>query len=264
MLPKEAKRKAREAAQRALELDSSLAEAHAALGNAAADYDWDFTTAEHEYRLALELNPNDPNVHEWLGIVFLIQGKTTEAMEEARRCLDFDPVSPAGHTFVAELYYYSREYDKAIEEARHILELHPYHLQARYLLGSAYLRKQMYAEAIEQFRLASEATDHNPAMVMAYGNAQALAGNAPAAREALHELDVRRQRQRVAPLYFAGIYAGLGDKRNAMIYLNQAYQEHCDRLGYLGLDPIVDPLRSDPGFKDLLRRMKLPATERGQ
>ena len=257
LLPKEAKHKAREAAQRALELDPSLAEAHAALGNAAADYDWDFTTAEREYRLALELNPNDPNVHEWLGIVFMIQGKTKEAMEEAGRCLDFDPVSPAGHTFVSEIYYYSRDYDKAIEEARHILEVHPHHLQASYLLGSAYLRKQMYAQAIEQFRLASETTDHNPAMVMAYGNAQALAGNAPAAHEALRELEVRRQRQRVAPLYFAGIYAGLGDKPKAMTYLNQAYEEHCDRLGYLGLDPIVDPLRSEPGFQILLQKVGL-------
>lgn len=255
ILPREANAKARSAAKRALELDPSLAEAHAALGNASVDYDYDLGTAEREYRLALELNPNDPSVHEWLGIVFLIQGKTKEALEEARLCLDFDPVSPAGHTLIAEIFYYMREYDKTIEEARRILEVHPYYLQARYFLGSAYLQKKMYAEAIEQFRVARQASGDNSAMVMAYGHAQALAGSHGEALAALQVLETRRQKQYVPAVYLAGLYVGLNDLPNALKYMNLAYEERDDRVVYWRIDPMVDPLRSDPEFQSLLHKI---------
>ncbi|MDP9161488.1 MAG: protein kinase [Acidobacteriota bacterium] len=259
ILPREANRKAQAAAQRALELDSSLAEAHDALGNAAADYDYDLRTAEREYRSALELNPNDPSVHEWLGIVFMLQGKTKEALEEARLCLDLDPVSPAGHTLVAEIFYYMREYDKTIEEARRILDVHPYHLQARYFLGSAFLQKKMYAQAIEQFRVARQTSGDNSAMVMAYGYAQGVAGNFAQARAALQVLEFRRQTQYVPAIYFAGIYVGLNELATAMKYLHEAYDTRNDRVLYLGIDPMTDPLRSDPDFQALLNKIGLTA-----
>jgi len=255
LLPREANRKCRAAAQRALELDPSLAEAHAALGMAAMVHDWDLQKAERELRLALELNPSDSSTHEWLGMLFMAQGKTKEALEEGQRSLDLDPVSPACHAFIAQTYHYAGEYEKAIEQARHILDVHPMFLQARYWLGSAYVQKKMLAEAIEQFRLGREYSGDNPVMVMAYGYAQAMAGNASEANAALHQLEVRQQQRYVPALYFAGIYVGLGDNGAAMKYLNEAYEERNDRMIYLRIEPVLNSLRSDPRFLALLDKV---------
>jgi TolB-like protein/DNA-binding winged helix-turn-helix (wHTH) protein/Tfp pilus assembly protein PilF len=258
IVPIEARRRGREAAQRALEIDPSLAQAHAALGIAAFDYDWDLRTAEREYHAAMELAPNDSLIHEWLGHVYLVQGRKEEALEEGQRALELDPVSPACHAFLARIYYYYGDYDEAIERARHILDIEPQFLDARYWLGNAYLRKKMYSEAIEQFRLGLEVSGHNSVMIMAYGYAQALAGNPAEARAGLRELEAKRKKQYVPAMYSAGIYLGLGDNVQAMKYLNQAYDERSDELIFLGIDPILDPLRSDPGFKGLLQRIGLP------
>ena len=255
VVPREARRRSREAAQRALEIDPALAQAHAALGMAAFDYDWDLRAAEHEYQLALELEPNDPLIHEWLGHVYMVQGKKREALEEGQRSLDLDPVSPPCHAFLARTHYYYGEYDRAINYARHILDIEPQFLDARYWLGNAYLRKKMYAEAIEQFHQGRELSGHNSVMVMGYGYAQARAGNLEEARGALRELEAKRAKQYVPSMYFAGIYLGLGDNGQALKYLNQAYEERSDELIFLGVDPMLDPLRSDAGFKDLLRRI---------
>jgi len=259
ILPTQARRKAREAAQRALEIDPSLAQAHAALGLAAFDYDWDLATAEREYRIALGFTPNDSWIHELLGHVYVVQGREREALEEGRRALDLDPVSPPCHAFIARTYYYFGEYDKTIEYSRHILDIQPQFLDARYWLGNAYLRKKMYPEAIEQFRLGRDLSGRNSVMIMGYGYAQALAGNLPEARAALRELETKRKNQYVPSMYFAGIYIGMGNNSQAMKQLNQAYEERSDELVFLGVDPILDPLRSDQGFKDLIRRIGLPA-----
>lgn len=255
ILPGEARRAGREAAHRALEIDPALAQAHAALGMAAFDYDWDLRAAENEYRLALEIEPTDPLIHEWLGHVYMVQGRKKEALEEGQRSLDLDPVSPACHAFLARTHYYYGEYDRAIEYARHILDIEPQFLDARYWLGNAYLRKRMYREAIEQFRQGRALSGHNSVMVMGYGYAQARAGNLEEARGALRELEIKRVKQYVPSMYFAGVYLGLGDNAQALKYLNRAYEEHSDELIFLGVDPMLDPLRSDPGFKDLLSRI---------
>lgn len=157
-------------------------------------------------------------------------------------------------------YYYFGEYDKTIEYSRHILDIQPQFLDARYWLGNAYLRKKMYPEAIEQFRLGRDLSGHNPVMVMGYGYAQALVGNLTEARAALHELENSRKNHYVPAMYFAGIDIGMGNNSQAMNQLNQAFKERSDELIFLGIDPILDPLRSDQGFKDLLRRIGLPAT----
>ena len=255
ILPAEARRAGREAALRALKIDAALPQAHAAMGMAAFDYDWDLRSAEHEYHVALELEPNDPVIHGWLAHVYMVQGKKTEALEEGQRCLDLDPLSPACHALLARIHYYYGDYDRAIEYARHILDIEPRFLDARYWLGIAYSRKMMYPEAIEQFREGRELSGHNSVMVMGYGYAQARAGNREEARRALRELEIKRAKQYVPSMYFAGVYLGLGDNVQALKYLNQAYEERSDELIFFGIDPILDPLRSDPGFKDLLHRI---------
>jgi TolB-like protein/Flp pilus assembly protein TadD len=258
MPPAEARPKAREAAQRALQLNPRLAEAHAVLGNVAMSFDWDLATAEKELRRAIELNPNDPTTpHEWYCHLLIVEGHNSEALAEAHHALDLDPVNPLFHDVLAETYYFGRSYDAAIEEARQIVSLYPGDLSAQFWLGSAYREKKMYAQAIERFQSARQLTNDNPAMVMAYGHAQALAGNAAEARSALHKLDQLSHTRFVPSLYPAAIHVGLGETDEAFRLLKLAYQEKVDRLIYLSVEPMADPLRSDPRFAQLMAKIGL-------
>ena len=247
MSPREAKPKAREAAQKALQLNPRLAEAHAVLGNVTMSYDWDLATAEKELRRAIELDPNDPTPHEWYCHLLIVEGHNSEALSEARHALDLDPVSPIFHAVMAETYYYEKAYDAAIEEAQLVVKLQPPGFwYGNFWLGSAYREKKMYAQAVEAFR-GSDA----PFMLMAYGHAQALAGNATEARKALRKLQQLGTTRFVPSLYPAAIHLGLGETDEAFHLLDLAYQERIDRLVYLNVDPIADPLRSDPRFAQL-------------
>ncbi len=258
MSPREAKPKARDAAQRALQLNPRLAEPHAVLGNVAMSYDWDLATAEKELRRAIELNPNDPTPHEWYCHLLIVEGHNSEALSEARHALDLDPVSPIFHAVMAETYYYEKAYDAAIEEAQQVVKLHPGFLYASFWLGSAYREKKMYAQAVETFRSARQQPSGDvPVMLMAYGHAQALAGNAVEARGALQKLQQLRSTRFVPSLYLAAIHVGLGETDEAFRLLDLAYQEKVDRLVYLNVDPMADPIRSDPRFAQLMAKIGL-------
>ena len=250
MSPREAITKARQAAQKALQLNSRLAEAHAVLGNVAMT-DWDLATADKELRRAIELNPNDPTPHEWYCHLLIVEGHNSEALNEARHALDLDPVSPIFHAAMAEMYYYQRAYDAAIEEAQQVVKLQPPGVwYGHFWLGSAYREKKMYAQAVETFRSADA-----PFMLMAYGHAQALAGNAVEARSALRKLQQLSTTRFVPSLYPAAIHLGLGEKDEAFRLLDLAYQEKVDRLVYLNVDPMADPIRSDPRFAQLMAKI---------
>jgi TolB-like protein/Tfp pilus assembly protein PilF len=253
--PREAKPKARETAQRALQLNPRLAEAHAVLGNMAMSYDWDLPTAEKELRRAIELNPNDPVAHEWFCHLLIVEGRNAEALTEVRQALDLDPVNPLYHTVLAETYYYGREYDAAIDEAQQVLRLHPDFPLAQFWLGSAYREKKMYPQAVETFRRARQLSGDNPAMLMAYGHTQALAGNLQEARAALQKLQQLVGTRFVPNLYPAAIHVGLGEADEAFRLLDLAYQERIDRLVYLNVDPMADPIRSDPRFAQLMAKI---------
>jgi TolB-like protein/tetratricopeptide (TPR) repeat protein len=257
MPPREANPKAKEAAQRALQLNPRLAEAHAVLGNVAMSYEWDLAVAEKELRRAIELNPNDPTAHEWYAQMLIVEGRNPEVLSETRHALDLDPVSPIFHAVLAEAYYYGRAYDAAIEEAQQVVKLHPDFLPAQFWLGSAYREKKMYPQAIERFQRARQLSDDNPAMVMAYGHAQGLAGNAEEARNALHKLEQLSTTRFVPSLYTAAVHVGLGETDEAFHWLGLAYQEKIDRLVYLSVEPMADPLRSDPRFAQLLAKIGL-------
>lgn len=253
--PREAKPKAREAAERALQLNPRLSEAHAVLGNVAMSYDWDLFTAEKEFRRAIELNPSDPSAHEWYCHLLIVEGRNPEALGEAHLALDLDPVSPLYHTVLAETYYFGRSFDAAIEEAQQVVKLHPDFLLAQYWLGSAYREKKMYPQAIETFQRARQLSGDNPAMLMAYGHAQALAGNAAEARAALALLHKVAAARFVPSLYPAAIHVGLGEADEAFRFLDLAYQERIDRLVYLNADPMADSIRSDSRFTQLMAKI---------
>jgi TolB-like protein/Flp pilus assembly protein TadD len=255
MPPQEAKPKAREAAQHALDLDPRLVEAHAVLGNVAMSYDWDFSTAERELKTAIELNPNYPFAHEWYAHLLMVEGRYDEALAESRHLLELEPATPLFHAVRVETLYYARKDDEAIEEARSVLKDHPDFVLAYYWLGCAYREKKMYPEAIATFERARKLTADSPFMVMAYGHAQALAGNTVEARKVLKMLSQMQQSRSVPDIYLAAIYVGLGEKDEAFKLLNNAYEKRIDRLVYLKVEPMADPIRSDPRFAQLLAKI---------
>ena len=257
MPPQEAKPKARAAAQRALQLDPRLAEAHAVLGNVAMSYDWDFSTAEKELKTALDLNPNYSTAHEWYAHLLLVEGRYDEALAESHHLLEIDPDTLLFKAVRAEILYYARRYDEAVEEASSVLRLHPDFVLASYWLGCAYREKKMYPEAIATFERARKMTGDWPFIVMAAGHAQALAGNTVEATNALNKLAQMKQARLIPDIYPAAIYVGLGDKDQAFHFLDAAYQERVDRLVYLKVEPMADPLRSDPRFDQLLAKIGL-------
>jgi TolB-like protein len=255
--PVEAKSKARAAAERALELAPRLAEAHAILGNVAMSYDWDLPTAERELRTAIDLNPNYFPAHEWYAHLLMVQGRYEEALTENRHVFELEPATPLYHTVRAEILYHARRFDEAIQESQSVLKTYPDFVLADYWLGCAYREKRMYPEAIATFGRASKLTGDMPFMVMAYGHAQAMAGNAVEARKALRTLAHMKQTRRVPDIYPAAIHIALGEKDEAFRFLDLAYQDKVDRLVYLKVEPMADPLRSDPRFDQLLAKIGL-------
>ena len=253
--PQESQPKAREAAQRALELDPRLAEARAVLGNVAMSYDWDLPTAEKEFKTAIQLNPNYPTAHEWYAHLLMVEGRYDEALAESRHLLELDPVTPLFHSVSVEILYNARRYDEAIAEALSLVKDHPNFPLAYYWLGCAYREKKIYPEAIATFARARQMTGDLPFMVMAYGHAQALAGNTVEARKALRLLTQMQQTKLVPDLYLAAIHVGLGEKDQAFTLLDNSYKKHSDRLVYLNVEPMADPLRSDPRFAQLMAKV---------
>jgi TolB-like protein/tetratricopeptide (TPR) repeat protein len=258
--PREAKPKARLAAQRAFQLDRDNVEAHAVMGNVSMSYDWDLNTAEQEYHRAIELNPNEPSAHEWYGHLLIVEGRFDEAVVEMRRALDVDPVSPILNTALAEAYYFSRRYDEAIAEARRTIDSYPQFWWPYIWLGCALREEKKYGDAVDAFRHGRELSGDNLAMIMFYGHAQAMAGNVVEAQAAIHKLEQLRAKRFVPSLYLAAVHLGLGETKKTLDLLDEAYQERIDRLIFLGVDPIADPLRSNLRFQDLLHRVGLPST----
>jgi TolB-like protein/Flp pilus assembly protein TadD len=258
MSPIEAKPRAREAAEHALRIDPQLGEAHSVLANVAYSYEWNFEAAEHEFQLAFALGPNDPTSHLWFSHYCLLRNRMAQAHQENSRTLDLDPVSPLFNTVRAEIYYNSRQYDAAIDQARRTIEQYPTYWLAYIWLGSAYREKKMFQDALQQFSQARNLSGNHPGMLALYGHTLALSGNAAAARNTLADLHALAKSRYVSSLYFAAVYTGLGEKKDALDWLDRAYQERNDRLVYLSVDPMADPLRSEPRFRNLMSRLHLP------
>lgn len=253
--PSDAKPKAKHAAEHALQLDPELSEAHTALANVAFSYDWDFETAEREFQRAVALGPNDPTPHLWYGHYFIVRNRLSQALEENSHTLELDPVSPVFNTVRAQIEYSARDYDAAVAQGMRVTEQYPTYWLAYIWLGSAYREKKMYTQALEQFAKGRQLSGDQPVLISLYGHALAVSGDAAGARKALADLQHLAQSRYVSSLYFAAIQLGLGEKRNALDGLERAYQERNDYLAYLGVDPIADPLRSEPRFTQLLHKI---------
>ncbi len=255
---KEAYAKARQAATKALELDDTLAEAHNALATVKADYDWDWPGAEREFRRAIELNPGYATAHQWYGEFLSGLGRHEEALAEIKRAQQLDPLSLIINAVNGQTLLRAGRDDLAIEQLRKTLEIDSNFAQAHIVLGMAYLRKGAFAEAIAEFQRATTLSPNITQYKGGLGHAYARAGKSAEARKLLSELKEQSKRRYVSGCDFAAIYAGLGEKDQAFALLEKAYEQRDARLVLVNVEPLFDPLRSEPRFQDLLRRLRFP------
>lgn len=240
-------------AKKALELDDSLSEAHAELANTAMTLDWDWAKAATEFHRAIELNPNSATNHEKYAFFLVRTGHPQQAVEEIERSVDLDPVS--GSTFHSEgfIYYFSRRYDRAYDVTQQVRNLRINVPDWTFLLGEIYAEEHKYTDSITAF----EKGGNGPYTLGHLGNAYARAGNLEAARDTIARLQHSVQQDGVGRYEIALVYAGLGEKTQAFEWLEQAYREHDVGLVYLKVDPCLDPLRPDPRFSALIKRVGL-------
>ncbi len=259
MAPKEAGPKARDAAKRALALDESDVEAHVVLGIEAQWYEWDWVTAEREFKRALELNPNSAGAHGYYSWYLAPMGRTNEAVAEAERERQTDPLGSNQNFTLGSVFVFTRQWDKAIAQLRSAISLDPYYWFDHCFLGRAYEQKGRLAEAIGEFQRALELDKEQAEIWSGLGHAFALSGKKAEAQKVIDHLKETSTDSYVAPYNLAVIYAGLGEKDQVFAWLNRAYDERSYLLAlYLTTDSRLDNLHSDPRFADLRRRIGLP------
>ncbi len=270
MKPRDAMSQARTAASKALQLDDSLAEAHASMGNILHNYDWNWAAAEKEYKRAIELNPNYAMAHHLYAHLLIETGHTQESLAEAHRALGLDPYSPFVNNGLARQYYLSRQYDKAAAQCLIGLQINPSYFPARIQLALAYEQTGKLQQAIVELeqvagQMAGSGVPANagqppidvPVVHALLGHAYAVSGRKADALKELSKLQSATKRRYIPPSYFAIIWMGLGDNKQALTWLDQGYEDRSEHMLYLGLEPLIDPIRSDPRFTMLLKKVGL-------
>ena len=260
--PHQAMPRAEAAAKRSLELDASLPEAHTALALVHHHYRWSWKEAESSYQRAIELNPSNAAAHLWYSWLLLALGRNDEAVQEIEKTLaivqETDPRRMVTvHTTRAAAYYLARQYRLAIEEAEKALELNPNHFMVHYVLGRAYALMDMNAKAMKQLKPKGYSRGEVPLLDAALGLAYAVDGKREQTTKALEALKALAKKRYVPATYFGMLYGGLGDKKQALEWLEKAYEERADGLLWLNVDPMLDGMRALPQFKDLVSRIGL-------
>jgi TolB-like protein/Flp pilus assembly protein TadD len=259
--PSEAFPKAESAARKALELDSTLAEAHVSLGYSQLVYEWNFPEAQREFETALHLRPGYATGHQFYGYYLTVVGKLDQAVAERKKAIELDPVSPLLRSALGEAYYQARRFDFSIAQNTQALELDPSYAIALVNIGRAYERMGMHKQARDAFQKILAAEPENPAILSLLGHEYAVSGDKVDADKTLAKLTDISNRKYVPAVYFAGIYTGLNRTDDAFKWLDKAYEERCEYLVYLGSEPLADPLRGDPRFAELLSRLGLKLTD---
>jgi tetratricopeptide (TPR) repeat protein len=250
--------RARDAAQKAIQLDDSLPEAHAALAHVTAYYDWDWAAAEREFKRAIDLLPNDADVYHSYSRYLAATGRVDEALENLRHAQELDPAPLIFKANEAIALYFARRYDRAIEELRKVAELDPSFDTAYWGLGLCLEQAGDPLGAVAQFEKASAMTqESNPNALSALGHAYALAGRRSDALRILDRLAALAKKRYVPSYYGATVHVALGDKASALDLLERSYEERSTLLGYLKMDPRFDSLRPEPRFRALLSRIGL-------
>jgi TolB-like protein/Tfp pilus assembly protein PilF/DNA-binding XRE family transcriptional regulator len=255
--PIEAMAKAKAAASKALELDSRLAEAHTTLAYRTTHHDWDWATAEAQFKCAFELNPNYAVCHHWYSHFLTALGRAEESLSASKRCLELDPLDLVINIHMAWHYQFARQYEQAVEQCWKTSELHPNSFWPAYFFGLAYEQQGQIDRAVEEFQVAVKMSGDVTFAVAALGHLYGTVGKTAEARAVFDELSARSRRVYVPAYDIALVCAGLGWKDQALEYLSRAYQERSGWMTYLNVDPRLDPLRQDARFIDLLHGVRL-------
>jgi TolB-like protein/DNA-binding winged helix-turn-helix (wHTH) protein/Tfp pilus assembly protein PilF len=256
--PREAFPKGKSAAAKAVDLDELNVEAHAALAWAKLAYDFDWRGAEEEFRRALVLNPSYETAHLWYGLQLVWTGRFDQGLAELQRARELDPVSLAINRCLGMGLYAARRYDKAIAQLNKTSELDPTFSWTDDFIGLAYVQKGMYREAVTALERAPRVAKTRPLPLGRLGYGYAMAGKRTQALATLQHLTEWSKREYVPATDFAFVYVALGEKEKAFLWLEKAYEERWMEMLLLKTDARFDPLRSDPRFQDLLRRMDFP------
>ena len=247
---------ARDAALRAVELDDNLPEAHTAWALIVQNYDWDWRTAEKEYRRAIELNPNYATAHHWYAEHLMWLGRFDEALQESERARQLDPLSLIIASDNGAILYYSRQYDRAIQQFRAVREMDPNFSRAG-MIRHVYAQKGMFSYALAEIEKGRRMNGDRPWFWSESAYVYGRTGQQAQARLALEKLKALNREHPIDPVMFVESYIGMNNKDQAFIWLERAYAQHSNSMITLKVDPIYDPLRSDPRFQDLLRRVGL-------
>lgn len=250
--PEETFPNARLAAQKALELDSSLAEPHASLAYYYLYYERDWHAAETEFRKAIELNPSYALAHDWYGVYLTARSRWSEALAEMKKARELDPLSLPISTDEGFSLYYSGNYDAAIRSLQETLAKDPGFPVAHLWLGRAYEEKGMYPEAVAEFDKVQKALPGWPVAIAATGWVYGRWGKTDDARRVLSELNAQSKHRYVSAYAIALVHAGLGDKKEALRHLNLGLKERTNWMVWTAVDPRWQPVRSDSRFKELL------------
>jgi TolB-like protein/DNA-binding winged helix-turn-helix (wHTH) protein/Tfp pilus assembly protein PilF len=254
--PIEGRRRAEEAATKALELDSGLAEAYTALGYI-NHYNWNWSAAEQHFKRALELNPSYANAHNFYASYLMSRGRIDESIAASNRARELDPFSLAINVQRGFLLENARRYGEAIEQLRAVTAMDPNHYQAYWSLGHTYAANGQFAEAVAAAEKAVQLSERAPGALGILGLAYGLAGRKAEALKIVNELLELNKTRYVTPAALVNVYLGLDDKEQAFVWLEKAFQERSNYVAYLKVFPIVDPIRSDRRFADLVGKVGL-------
>ena len=249
--------KAEAAALKALELNDALAEAHTSLGFFRLLYDWDFAAAGREFKRGIELNPANANAHDGQSFYFKATGQHEKAVRACLHAQRVDPLSLFANVSLGWAYYFARQYERAAEQDRKALEMDPQFAFAHWNLGMVRAQQNQLEEAVEAFRQAHTHSGGGLTFKAHLGYALALAGRRVEAEELIAELKELSPRRYVSSYYFALIHLGLNETDQAFACLERAYEERSGFMAFIKVEPMLDPLRSDPRFADLEHRIGL-------
>jgi tetratricopeptide (TPR) repeat protein len=255
--PSETFPRAKAAAHRALEIDDSLGEAHASLGFAAMSFDWDWPTAEREFKRAIDLNPAYATAYEWYAVLLFAMGRFDEGIMEALRARKLDPLSLIINAVVGVAYYAARRFDESIKHHEKALEMDPNFLLANTYIVLSLTACGRYDEAIEIVRRVEPLALEHAYTLGAFGGAYAKAGQRNEALRIFDQLDELAQKRYVPPLDRVYILAGLGEKDEAMDYLEEAIKNRNPMVIFVKSDPLLDRLRTNQRFQSLLKKIGL-------
>jgi eukaryotic-like serine/threonine-protein kinase len=257
--PQDAYRHGTEALNKALHLDETLGEAHSTLGYLEWQYGWDWQTAEKEMRYAVEANPNVIDIRETLGWYLAWSGRRNEALAEMEKLRQLDPIYPQAFIMELGIDYHSRDYKSLVEASQKSLKIYPGLWQNHYYLAVGYEGTGLPSQAVPEYQQAVELSERDLDAIAGLAHASATIGKRAEAQKILAELLQQSKSSYISPYMIAAIYSGLGQKDKAFEFLARAYQEKSPDLAYfLRADLRIDPLRADPRFPDLLRRMNFP------